>query len=118
MLLAVVRRGVVYSDSQLQSLELEEEELLRFFEASESILPNDKLSQLLVTHPFVYPFSTEAACISSNIQGRAKELRHMEEALERSGWTSRFSWSELRDRQDEVNRSLCTKTTKSASGET
>lgn len=85
VLLAVVRRGVVYSDSQLQSLELEEEELLRFFEASESILPNDKLSQLLVTHPFVYPFSTEAACISSNIQGRAKELRHMEEALERLG---------------------------------
>lgn len=37
VLLAVVRRGVVYSDSQLQSLELEEEELLRFFEASESI---------------------------------------------------------------------------------
>ena len=85
VLLAVVRRGVVYSDSQLQSLELEEEELLRFFEASESILPNDKLSQLLVTHPFVYSFSTEAACISSNIQGRAKELRHMEEALERLG---------------------------------
>ena len=85
VLLAVVRRGVVYSDSQLQSLELEEEELLRFFEARESILPNDKLSQLLVTHPFVYPFSTEAACISSNIQGRAKELRHMEEALERLG---------------------------------
>ena len=85
VLLAVVRRGVVYSDSQLQSLELEEEELLRFFEASESILPNDKLSQLLVTYPFVYPFSTEAACISSNIQGRAKELRHMEEALERLG---------------------------------
>ena len=85
VLLAVVRRGVVYSDSQLQSLELEEEELLRFFEANESILPNDKLSQLLVTHPFVYSFSTEAACISSNIQGRAKELRHMEEALERLG---------------------------------
>lgn len=85
VLLAAVRRGAIYSDSQLQSLELEEEELLRFFEASESILPSDKLSQLLVSFPFLYVFPSDEAANSISIQGRDKELRQMEEALERMG---------------------------------
>lgn len=85
LLLAVVRKGAIYSDSQLQSLELTEEELLVFFESSESILPSDKLSQLLVAYPFVRVSSSEEASLCCNIQGRDKELRQMEEALERIG---------------------------------
>ena len=79
LLLAVVRKGAIYSDSQLQSLELTEEELLGFFESSESILPSDKLSQLLVAYPFVRVSSSEETSLCYNIRGRDKELRQMEE---------------------------------------
>lgn len=83
---AVLRQGVVYSDAQLESLGISEDDVLDFFEAqSLDYAYQGEENKLLASIPYAYTLKTEATIAQgTQILGREKEVRHILETLERS----------------------------------
>lgn len=83
---AVVRQGVIYSDAQLESLGVSEEDILNFFEAqSIDYAYQGEENKVLASVPFAYTLKTEAIIAEgAEVFGREKEIRQILETLERS----------------------------------
>ena len=86
ILTAAVRQGVVYSDAQLESLGLAEDDILNFFEAQQlDYAYQGEENKVLASVPYAYSLKTESIVEQGTmVLGREKEVRQILESLERS----------------------------------
>lgn len=82
---AIIRQGVVFSDSQIESLSVSENDVLSFFNAQAvNHFYQGEENKLLASFPFAYNLKEEAYILRGRIVlGREKEVRTILEGLER-----------------------------------
>ncbi len=83
---AAIRQGVVYSDAQLESLGVSEDDILNYFEVQNiNYAYQGEENKLLASVPYAYSLKTEIVCQKGQkVIGREKEVRQILESLERS----------------------------------
>lgn len=83
---AAIRQGVVYSDAQLESLGVCEEDVLNYFEAQNiDYAYQGEENKMLASVPYAYTLKTEDTIQKgAMILGREKEVRHILESFEQS----------------------------------
>lgn len=82
---ATIRQGVVFSDSQIETLSVSEEDVLSYFNAQEiNHSYQGEENKLLASYPFAYSLKEETYILQGKIVlGREKEVRTILEGLER-----------------------------------
>ena len=82
---ATIRQGVIFSDSQIETLSVTEEDVLSYFNAQEvNHSYQGEENKLLASNPFAYNLKKESYIQAGKIVlGREKEVRTILEGLER-----------------------------------
>lgn len=82
---ATIRQGVIFSDSQIETLSVSEEEILSYFNAQEvNHSYQGEENKLLASNPFAYNLKKESYILQGKmVLGREKEVRTILEGLER-----------------------------------